>query len=181
MKDEDAYDQIGNMPILWFESAMDLLKGSAEIRQQVKIETAATGFPFSRSFWPQIMLRAFAIECLLKAHFLRTGKGKLCSGGKYRGVVKNERHDLSLLARGAGFEISADEEHMLDRLSAVAVSAGRYPIFKNATAPNKFRNGERLRIEWGEPKDEIVFAPLRDRLIAPFDSKGVYRRMLKDA
>ena len=181
MTEEEIFDLMGNMPGRWFESAMDLLKGSAELSEHAVTQAEKSGIPFTRSFWPRIMLRAFALECLFKAHYLLRGPDKLCQGGKYVGVVKNERHDLALLAKSASVTISDAEEQLLDRLSAVAVSVGRYPIAKSANFPKRIKNGERLRLEWSSPRDEQIFKALRDRLIAPFDPKGIYRRILKDA
>src|SRR5262245_51054097 len=83
-KIEEQFDTIGNAPVVWFESAMDLLMASAEVGRTSGETSGRLGFPFTRSFWPRLMLRAFAVECLIKAHYLLS-KRKLCVGGKYAG------------------------------------------------------------------------------------------------
>ena len=181
MKPEDTYDTYGNAHITWFESAMDLLTASAELKRQVKASVLKTGIPFSRSQFPRLMLRAFALECLIKCHFLRSKKGKLCIGGKYVGVVKSERHDLVKLARSTGLPMSAEEEHVLDRLSAVAVSVGRYPIHKRFDGPKKSGTNTPLQIQWSEPADEATFQSMIRRLVTPIDTLNMYSEMLKDA
>jgi hypothetical protein len=168
---EEQFDLIGNAPVLWFESAMDLLTASAEVARASRETANASDVPFTRSFWPRLMLRAFAIECLIKAHFL-LAKNVLCSGGKYVGIVAKERHDLQKLARHAGISLSSEEAHMLDRLSAVATGTGRYPIFKSFDAPRIDGSSERLRIEWAYPKDDIVFRGFILRLIAPLNQRS---------
>ena len=180
MKAEDQFDLIGNTPFLWFESAMDLLMASAEVARSSRDTAKKFDVPFTRSFWPRLMLRAFATECLIKAHFL-SAKKELCSGGKYLGVVAKEGHDLQKLARHTGITLSADEAHMLDRLSAVSVGFGRYPIFKSFNAPRKTGSSERLRVEWAQPKDDVVFHTLLSRLVQPLDKQAMYANLVKEA
>ena len=109
--------------------------------------------PFTRSFWPRLMLRAFAIECLIKAHCL--SKKKLCSGGEYVGVVRYEKHDLQKLALHTDITLSADEADMLDRLSAVAVGTRSISDIQEFQCTSKTGSSELLRVEWAHPKDEF--------------------------
>lgn len=180
MKAEDQFDMIGNAPVLWFESAMDLLMASAEVGRASSETAKKNGFPHTRSFWPRLMLRAFAVECLIKAHYL-ISKKKLCAGGKYTGIVKNERHDLAKLAREAGIATSDEEAHLLDRLSAVSVGSGRYPIFKSFDEPRKTGASESLRIDWAQPRDEVLFRSFIHRLVQPLDKQSMYATLLKEA
>jgi hypothetical protein len=180
MKAEDQYDLIGNTPRLWFESAMNLLMASAEIASASRKAAAKLKVPMTRSFWPRLMIRAFALECLIKAHHLRSGE-KLCVGGEYRGIVKSEKHQLQKLARHVGIPISVNEAHMLDRLSAVAVGSGRYPIFTKFDAPRSFGKNERLRIQWQTPADEVVFHAFLKRLVTPFDPQAQYDFLTEEA
>jgi hypothetical protein len=172
MKAEDQFDRFGNEPEAWFSSAIDLLTASAELGRASKEAAQRLEVPFSRSFWPRLMIRAFASECLIKAHFLRAGK-TLCKDGEYRGIVKNERHDLTKLAREAGIVPSKPEANLLDRLSAVAVGVGRYPISKKVSAPKS--------VEWRSPRDEILFRSLINRLVEPLDKESLYADFLKEA
>jgi hypothetical protein len=86
MKAEDQLDVIGNASKMWLESALDLLTANAELARASKETAQRFNVPFSRSLWPRLMMRAFAIECLIKAHFLHAGK-KLYLGGKYSEIV----------------------------------------------------------------------------------------------
>lgn len=177
MKAEDEFDLIGNAPEMWFSSAIELLTASAELGRVSKEAAQKFDLPFdipvTRSFWPRLMLRAFAIECLIKAHFLRGGK-TLCKGGKYEGIVKNERHDLAKLAREADIATSNVEANLLGRLSAVAIGVGRYPIRRNFDARKK-------DIQWASPRDENLFRSLIVRLVEPLDEQSLYADLLKEA
>jgi hypothetical protein len=71
IKREDQFDMIGNAPEAWFESAMDLLIASAELRHasKARAQSLGIGIPFTRSFWPRLMVK------------LLGGGKKLCKGG----------------------------------------------------------------------------------------------------
>lgn len=172
MYEKEQFDYIGNTPDFWFESAMDLVMASGEIGRASHETAKKMGFHHTRSFFPRLMLRAFALECLIKAHYLLAGN-KLCSQGEYKGVVQKEGHDLRRLACHTDIKLSADEADMLERLSAVVVGIGRYPIFKkfNATRP----------AGWSEPQDEIVFHAFLARLVQPLDQKSLFATIIKDA
>jgi hypothetical protein len=174
IKREDRFDMIGNAPEAWFESAMDLLTASAELRHasKARAQSLGIGIPFTRSFWPRLMVRAFAVECLIKARFLGGGK-KLCKGGKYVGM-RNDHHDLVKLARQvADLTISDAEANLLDRLSAVAVVCGRYPIGKRPDSPGS-------RSKWAS-RNEILFRSLIRRLGEPLDRRSLYSELVKEA
>jgi hypothetical protein len=143
-KAKDGFDMIGNAPEMWFSSAMDLLTASAELGRASKEAAQKFNLPFdipvTRSLWPRLTLRAFAIECLIKAHLLLAGK-KLCEGGKYKGPAG---HDLAKLARQAHIATSIPQADLLNRLSVVAVGVGRYPILKNVDSGQKASSGRLL-------------------------------------
>lgn len=85
-----------------------------------------------RLWQPALMLRAFAIECLFKALWLREPGNKLAQNGKWIRIqtCKNNNHDLECLARAVGFELTSPERNVLTRLTFFGVW-GRYPIVKN--------------------------------------------------
>ncbi len=80
-----------------------------------------------------LMLRAMAIECMLKALWIKGG-GKLVFDDKYQRIPDTNDHELFTLANAVSAKInlklSANEDDFLKRLSRNIVS-GRYPIQKN--------------------------------------------------
>ena len=75
------------------------------------------------------MLLGYAIECGLKALWLKKGN-KLVLDGRYKGVAGANDHNLVQLARAAGFIPSTTEAVVLRRLSKFSRFAGRYPVAK---------------------------------------------------
>jgi hypothetical protein len=75
------------------------------------------------------MLLAYAVECGLKALWLRKGN-QLIVGGKYRRVKGAQDHNLVQLAKVVGFTVSQTDEIVLKRLTRFALFAGRYPVSK---------------------------------------------------
>src|SRR3990172_2546400 len=75
------------------------------------------------------MLLGYAIECTLKALWVRKGN-KLIRNGKYKGVPGANDHNLSQLAKAAGFIPTSTEADVLRRLSKFIQFAGRYPVAK---------------------------------------------------
>jgi hypothetical protein len=94
---------------------------------------------------PEMMLRGFAVECLLKGLWVRQGN-KLAENGKYVRVpnIKNE-HDLVGLAVEVGFTMTAEQRDLLEHLSVYTITVGRYPIPVRTT-------NSRL-VWWTTPKD----------------------------
>lgn len=86
-----------------------------------------------------IMLRAMAVECLLKALWLKGG-GRLAKNGRYRKIPSSRDHDLVSLSNTVlgklSIEISKEEQDFLERLSR-NITAGRYPIQKNWDLQNE--------------------------------------------
>lgn len=80
-----------------------------------------------------LMLRAMAVECLLKALWIKGG-GQLACDGKYRKIPDTNDHELLTLADKVSEKIdlnlSANKRDFLKRLSRNIVG-GRYPIHKN--------------------------------------------------
>lgn len=97
-----------------------------ELNRTVGGEAALRLFDMSRLDPVSVlaMLRAMAVECTLKALYLKV-RGPLVRDGKYVGPTK---HDLHKLAAEVGFEASPDEAKLLLKLSLWLTSHGRYPI-----------------------------------------------------
>ena len=75
------------------------------------------------------MLVGYALECALKARWLKKGN-KLIEGGRYKKIPGAGDHDLVALASAIGFVPTPRERNVLMRLSKFAVFAGRYPVGK---------------------------------------------------
>jgi hypothetical protein len=81
------------------------------------------------------MLLGYAVECGLKALWLRAGN-QLISAGKYQGVKGAKDHNLVQLAKVVGFPLNPKEEAVCNRLTKFARFAGRYPVSKT---PNEMQ------------------------------------------
>ena len=96
---EYTFDYMANHPHFWKEKALDLLMASRILRQaeessEIEIDGEKVKVPFLRSYWPKIMIRAFALECLIKALWLKNGN-ILYQGEKYVGIDGMKLHHLS--------------------------------------------------------------------------------------
>jgi hypothetical protein len=176
MNTAEQFDRLGNVPRLWVESSLDLLTASAELH--LYFESVKPSFPFSRSFGPRLMLRAFALECLFKAHVLLSGCA-LCVNGKIRSNFK--QHDLSALARTVGFEVTAEEHHVLKKLSAFAIGSARYPVWPRFDKLREIGGSNSFRCDWGSPHDDLLFASVLRRLLQPFPDLAIPRRIFEKA
>ena len=114
----------------------------------------------------KIMLRGFAVECLIKAIWLKEGN-KLCIDGRYLGVDRIKNQKLHEMISKLRISISKTERNVLRILSAVATSGGRYPVFVRYDSLEKdFGSGDLSFIqEWNESELEPAYHALKDRLI----------------
>jgi hypothetical protein len=159
----------------WASKADDLLRGASSLRQRTPFLDRQPSSLDAADFFPgteewslhlaMLMLRAFAVECLIKATWLQQG-GLLFQNGRYKGVDGDKGHDLVALARRVGIELGAEEADALERLSDYAVGPGRYPLPSSVekTAPRSNpAGGTRPRSYWG-PADEFPLEQLVQRL-----------------
>lgn len=170
------YDRLGNIPRVWVESALDLLTTSAELQFYWNDTVAKREVPFSRSFAPRLMIRAFAVECLLKALILLDG-GQLCVSGK----LQEKEHNLSKLADRARFALTDKERHVLKKLSAFATGTGRYPIWTRWDRLQRIGGHNDFRADWGSPRDDVIFRSIVVRLMEPFEEVPINRRIIPNA
>ncbi len=101
------------------------------------------------------MLRGFAVECLLKAVFVKRGNRLAVSGVLQRmaGVVS---HDLVQPAHKLGLNFTDPEKDVLKRLSLFMTSIGRYPISANWTRTQiqrAYGGGKGSPTYWLSPSD----------------------------
>ena len=103
----------------------------------------------------ELMLRAFALESLLKAIWIGEGNTVVARGDfKMTGMMM--KHDLIKIAQAAGLTLATNERRLLRRLSR-AVFLGRYPIGKEPVPVSDRRDG------WSDEYD-LQYQEFVDRL-----------------
>lgn len=123
----------------WVFSADTLLASCrflAEHSIQLREEDPSERFPAFDEFRIVdviVMLRAMALECLLKALWLKSGN-KLAKDGKYYPIPNAKDHDLlslyNTIADNHQIVLTEEEKDFINRLSG-NITAGRYPIQRN--------------------------------------------------
>jgi hypothetical protein len=112
------------------------------------------------------MLDGMAIECLLKAVWVKRGH-KLATDGKYLGVPGAGDHDLVQLAGALKLKLSALEKGTLRRLSHFIEYGGRYPVPKDADKLQLTRaptGGRAAATTWSTPNDYVQLEAIVRRL-----------------
>ncbi len=109
------------------------------------------------TLWTELMLAAFGIECLIKATWVKQGH-ELARDGKYVPMRRNEGHQLVPLCQVAGIKLDVREADVLERLSIIARTIGRYPIPKRAheTRPREFYCQTGSPLSWSSDDDHVV-------------------------
>jgi len=172
------FDDVINDPKSWIDSTSDLLASAASLRSKCPMLdpgfTPREGVDFGfRFLGPLLLLRSCAVECALKATWLKKGN-RLGENGKFVSIPDSAGHDLVALARAVDFGTSDDERAVLDRLS-LWNEAGRYPTpvnWKKWTTTDSggilavAESGEqhRMRFSWSVD-NEAEFARLVERLV----------------
>ena len=119
-----AFDRIGNDPVRWIAQGNDLVRASRLLRERTPFAGPQPPGPdFVRSM---LLLRAFALECYVKAMWLLAGN-KLAVAGKFEKIPGVHNHDLVALAGKVGLPLKPLEKGCLCRLTHFGVF-GRYPI-----------------------------------------------------
>jgi hypothetical protein len=109
------------------------------------------------TLWTELMLAAFGIECLIKATWVKQGH-QLARNGKYVPMLQNEAHQLVPLCCVAGIMLDAREADVLERISIIARTIGRYPIPRRAheTRPREFYRQTGSPLNWSSDDDQVV-------------------------
>ena len=131
---KNGFDHALNDPRAWRHTAKNLLTAADVIgracdlgfSQDLSDANVSSAERTARLLGPLLLLRASAIECLLKAHYVRGGE-LLAKQGRYVGPRRLKGHDLRELARATKRTLSADEGVVLAALSDW-VTRGRYPL-----------------------------------------------------
>ena len=107
----------GNSPHAWESRARDLLAAATVLRQhRESMDSNSAPAPTALIHPAELMLDGMAIECLLKAVWVKRGH-KLAKDRKYLGVPGAGDHDLVQLAGALKLKLSALEKGTLRRLS----------------------------------------------------------------
>ncbi len=183
---QEIFDKVGNDWHFWLSKTDALLSASELLNINCGNPPKLTDEPRDRDYkkaWDYIkihmvvrMLRGMAVECLLKAIWLKKG-GTLAHKGNYRTIPGTKDHDLYLLAtkvsESTALGLTVEEMKILSRLS-YAITSGRYPIQKSVTGrkPSTPKMDGRIRWhKWEIPKDDEMFESIVGKLMSSFDGE----------
>lgn len=165
------FDEIANNLNSWLLRANDLLVASRVLMERVDYEEFSKPSFFNRNpeiyyvLSPAIMLRAFSVECLLKAFWISKGN-RVSTDGLYKiNTLKKENHDLVAISSAVGFTLCQNQKEVLHKLSKFGQSFGRYPIARR-WHDQKLRNnkgGIPHVLNW-DKNDTLVVDELIERL-----------------
>ena len=168
-----GFDSQCNRASDWFGKADDLLLSSKILCDKCGFLNTRPDDIFagdSNILWVINMLRAMAIECLLKGVWLLSGE-ILAEDGKFRGIPGANNHKLLSLAEKVAEKIdlnfSKEECILLNRLS-YCITFGRYPVQKNWSIGQKIPHPTGSSgvpgYEWALPRDERLVESIIDKL-----------------
>ena len=126
------FDKTGNTSAAWISTADSLLTAARVLKtcrdrfDPTRLKVGDTIPDECVVLFPELMLRGFAVECLLKALWLKLGN-KLVGAGKYLGVKDAADHNLVQLLDAVGLCLGGREREVLKRLS-MGVALGRTKI-----------------------------------------------------
>ena len=157
------HTRLGNDYRKWMHTAQALFAASTILTRQRERACAGLGPGPGKApieiltFWTELMLATFGIECLIKAIWVKQGH-QLARNGKYIPMIQNERHQLVSLCREAGIVLDAREADVLKRISIIARTIGRYPIPRRAheTRPRQFYRQTGSPFSWSSDDDHVV-------------------------
>jgi hypothetical protein len=137
------HTRVGNDYRKWKHTAERLFVGSKmlnrereRVRRTMRPPCEAPSEIFT--LWISLMLTAFGIECLIKAIWLKQGH-QLARDGKYVEMIKHERHQLVELCGAARIALDSRQTQVLQRISEIAGSIGRYPIGRRSSEADRGR------------------------------------------
>lgn len=132
----DQFEKRANWPLTWRLTADDLLVAADllfDAYRQVQSRKVPVGKPVprqSRVLSAIQLLRAAAIEALLKGRAVRRGH-RFVVGGQFSPIPNaGKGHDLVLLASATAFPVNSSERDLLSRLSP-HLELARYPVGKS--------------------------------------------------
>lgn len=174
------FNMAGNMPMAWGLAADSLLAAAGILKDRRdrydprRLKVGNFVPDGGKILFPELMLRGFAVECLLKGLYVKA-RNTLASGGKYVGVKGAGDHNLLQLAIAVRFALTPPQKDVLKRLSIIMVGAGRYPITKDWSLrkiQKAFRGGKGPQDFWCPPGDDRTLATLVDLLERQLHARG---------
>jgi len=169
---DKLHERAGNMPRAWQRSAEDLLAAAHILRErndsfdQESLGPNDPAPPESVVKRVELMLRGMAMECLLKAVWVKRSNA-IVHDGKYVKVPGAGQHDLPQLARAVGFAVDSAELDLLRRLSHFIKYGGRYPVPREASdlmLIQSVQGGRGPATSWATPTDYRLFDEILRRL-----------------
>ncbi len=127
------YNRTGNTPTAWIvaadslQAAARILKAHRDRFDPMQLNVPDEDKVLFKVLFPGLMLKGFAVECLMKALWLKRGN-KLVVNGKYVGIKGAADHNLLQIADALGLCFKGGERDVLKQLSFIMTSVGRYPI-----------------------------------------------------
>ncbi len=173
------YDWAGNSVAAWVGSADSLLAAARVLRADrdasgVAPLSVGDAVPDTGHTQPsELMLKGYALECLLKALWVKRGN-KLALNGILQRVKGAAAHDLVQLSQKVGLAISPAEQDVLKRLSLFTTSVGRYPIpthWTQTKIQKAFGGGSGPPTCWQTPSDDKVYDSIVKRMEAEIDQQ----------
>jgi len=130
------FDKRGNDAMAWVASADRLLVVADILKERrtpldaiIRGAQPPSGFgEASACLSSELMLRGYAVECLMKALYRKRNMGLLAKDGRFMRIPGTGDHDLLQLGQVLALSFSPPEEDMLKRLHLYVVAYGRYPI-----------------------------------------------------
>jgi hypothetical protein len=166
------YDWAGNSVDTWTGSADSLLAAASVLRrarEAVNVEAVDVGDPIpddALTHPVEIMLRGFAVECLLKALWVSRGN-HLAQSGILQKISGVGSHNLVQLAHKLGLDCTDAEKDLLKRLAVFMTGIGRYPIsahWVQTQIQNVYGGGEASPTYWQTPSDYDTFVSIVSRI-----------------
>ncbi|MFA5909672.1 MAG: hypothetical protein WC815_12915 [Vicinamibacterales bacterium] len=174
MKQIAMYDWAGNSVETWTASAHSLFAAAGVLRRARDIASAVPlniddPVPDDALTHPaEIMLRGYAVECLLKGLWVKRGN-RLALSGILQKILGVGSHNLVQLADKLACKCTPAERDVLKRLSLFMTSAGRYPIPTDWTQTKIQRTlggGKGPPAYWQSPSDDDACASIVARVEA---------------
>jgi hypothetical protein len=163
---EQQHERAGNFAPAWQMCGHELLFASRVLRDRIATAPQSE-FAGMKLGAIELMLRAMAVECLLKAIWVHRGN-KLSQGGEYSPIPGTASHDLIQMADAVALRRKARERDLLRRLTHFVAYPARYPIPKLASDLKLTRSpvsaGRSIPTNWSQPDDKLF-----DELVAHLD------------
>lgn len=166
------FEQAGNSADAWQSVSNDLLFAAQVLLERVRAADALAPNQLSvengHLFPVRLMLTGMALECLLKALWVKQGN-QFVEAGAFKSVARAGPHDLVQIAQAVALNPNSFEIDLLRRLSYFIEYGGRYPIPKVSKKLEMISSpggGKASPMTWSTPSDETLLEKLVLRIEA---------------